>query len=158
MNSLDIRIRDNRTTFSPGETIEGALHWTLDSAVEALELRLVWHTQGKGDTDVSVEDTRRFEAPSPAGSESFRFALPEAPYSFSGKLISLSWMLELVVLPGEDAAQIEFVLAPSGKEVLLAQGEDNKPSVNRPFSNWLKRKSTPHSSGSALEQRNPFDN
>jgi hypothetical protein len=160
MNALNLRSRDNKTTFAPGETVEGVAEWMLDKAVEALELRLIWYTQGKGDADVSVEDSRRFEAPALTGSAPFRFALPEAPYSFSGKLISLSWALEFVVIPGEDAARLEFVLSPNGSEVLLAQEEDVTPPGVKTFSLRWQGKSKANaarSTGGALEQRNPFD-
>src|ERR1043166_4380135 len=45
--------------------------------------------------------------------------LPESPYSFSGKLISLVWALELVAEPSKEVIRREFVLAPGGEEVRL---------------------------------------
>jgi hypothetical protein len=50
---------------------------------------------------------------------SFRFRLPEAPYSFSGKLISLVWALELVLEPSKEVTRREIIVAPGGQEVHL---------------------------------------
>lgn len=151
MSLLEIRSHDNRTQFRPGETLEGSVNWLLDKSAEALELRLIWFTRGKGDTDVSVEQTRRFEAPHLSGDDAFRFVLPEAPYSFSGKLISLVWALELVVIPGEDATQWEFSLSPTGQEVRLPDGEGLNPQTGA----WLKKQKAVQKS--TLAQTSPFE-
>jgi hypothetical protein len=45
--------------------------------------------------------------------------LPLAPYSFSGKLISLIWGLELVLEPSQETARFEFTLSPTGEEIML---------------------------------------
>jgi hypothetical protein len=161
MSTLEIRTRDGKTQFRPQEIIEGAISWQLDASAEALELRLIWFTQGKGDTDVSVEDTRRFEAPALSGDSNFRFQLPAAPYSFSGKLISLSWALEFVVMPGSDATRFEFSLSPSGSEVLLPVGEGDPSKLDTSKLNtsklpaWLRARVQPKTS--VLQQRNPFE-
>ena len=156
MSTLEVRMRDNRTEFRPLEAVEGSVMWQLDASVEALELRLIWWTSGKGDTDVSVEDVRRFDTPSLSGDSAFRFVLPEAPYSFSGRLVSLSWALELVVMPGEDATRYEFSMSPNGREIELPAGEG--PAAVKEMPGWLKsRMQKGNTSSSALEQRSPFD-
>jgi hypothetical protein len=58
---------------------------------------------------------------------SFRFRLPESPYSFSGKLISLTWALELVAEPSKELARQEITLAPGGEAVRLESLPDTKP-------------------------------
>lgn len=55
----------------------------------------------------------------PQETRAFRFQLPEAPYSFSGKLISLAWALELIAYPSKEVVRREIVLAPGGSEVRL---------------------------------------
>jgi hypothetical protein len=59
-----------------------------------------------------------FELPQVADSRPFSFRAPVFPSSFSGKLISLIWALELVLDPG-GAEAIELVIAPDGKELRL---------------------------------------
>jgi hypothetical protein len=50
---------------------------------------------------------------------SFSLQLPEGPYSFSGKLISLAWALELVAEPGSRASRIEITVSPTRREILI---------------------------------------
>lgn len=122
MDQLRIGLREDRTRFSPGDHLEGAAGWQLDQPPQSVEVRLLWFTRGKGTEDAEVVDTVRFDQPQAADARPFTFQLPVAPYSFSGKLISLIWVVELVALPGKQAARVEFVLAPEGREVTLEGG------------------------------------
>lgn len=120
MKSLHIATMDKRTAFRPGEVLEGVLGWLFaDAAPEALELRLFWFTRGKGTQDVGVHKNLRLESPPAEGKRSFRLRLPHAPYSFSGKLISLTWALEFVAEPSGAVERLEIVLSPSGAEIEL---------------------------------------
>ncbi len=129
MSRFDLVLRGAKTAFLPGETVEGAVSFNLDAPTEAIEVRLVWFTMGKGTQDVSVVDSSRLEAPGGGGELPFSFTLPTAPHSFSGKLISLIWAVEALVLPtklGSDNARIEFVMAPEGREIELPTEEELK--------------------------------
>jgi len=119
MNELNITIADNRDAFEPGEELTGTVSWRLERQPRAVELRLFWFTRGKGTEDAGIVERMRFEPATVEETRSFRFRLPEAPYSFSGKLISLVWALELVAEPLKQAARQEFILAPDGREVRL---------------------------------------
>lgn len=119
MSHLDISTPGQQTAYRPGDWLEAKAVWQLDQDVEWLEVRLIWFTQGKGDSDVSVEDKLRIDKPPRQDSRAFRFPLPAAPYSFSGKLISLIWAVEIVAEGTKDAARLEFTLAPEGREVEL---------------------------------------
>ena len=123
--SLQIEPLDGQMHFEPGTEIEVRIAWDLEQPCEALELRLVWNTAGKGTTDLAVVDTVRFESPPPRGSEPVTLRLPRSPYSFSGKLVSLVWALELVALPDGDSTRQEIVLAPAGREILLASAAES---------------------------------
>jgi hypothetical protein len=48
MSDLEIRTRDDKTDFLPGEEIAGEVSWHADGAPGSAELRLFWHTQEKG--------------------------------------------------------------------------------------------------------------
>lgn len=164
MSTLAIRPQDKRTEFRPGEVLEGSVDWEVGKrdgpgGASAVELRLIWFTRGKGTADVSVEEARRFEASSASGKGKYRFVLPAAPYSFSGKLISLSWALELVDLAGDEATQWEFILAPDGREVLLPQGQGSAELAAAALPDWIKSRvpGANKKPKSALEERNPFD-
>lgn len=103
----------------PGSTVSGTVEWALDRAPEALELRLFWYTEGRGDRDAGVARSLRIASPGAAGSQPFALDLPSGPYSFSGRLVSLVWALELVVSPGDAVARCEIVVSPSNGEVLI---------------------------------------
>lgn len=122
---LQLGLRENRTAFAPGEELAGAALWELESAPTLAEVRLVWSTKGKGTEDAAVVATIRFEAPQAGDTRPFSLRLPASPYSFSGKLISLLWAVELVLQPGDRHERIEIVVAPGGTEVLLP-GEEKK--------------------------------
>jgi hypothetical protein len=127
MSALNIELSGNRTTFEPGEEIAGKAVWSLDHPPRAVVLRLFWFTSGRGDEDVGLVETLRFDHPLIDESRSFRFHLPEAPYSFTGKLISLNWALELVAEPSKKVARQEITLAPGGEAVHLESLPDSKP-------------------------------
>jgi hypothetical protein len=114
---------DGRTAFEPGEAIEVTAEWQLENEAESIELRLVWFTRGKGDTDVSVVERVPFEFPSLSETRTATLQLPLAPYSFSGKLVSLCWSIELVADDDDDKShRLDITIAPGAREVLLHGG------------------------------------
>jgi hypothetical protein len=104
--------------FAPGAEIRARVAWRLDPAPESLELRLFWHTVGKGTEDVEIVE-RVTLPPSTAGEQDLALRSPVGPYSFSGRLISLVWALELVAEPSGETARAELVIAPDGEEIRL---------------------------------------
>jgi hypothetical protein len=124
MSRLSIETPTSLTAFEPGAEIDVYLAWDLESEAEVIELRLVWNTSGKGDTDLEVVQSQRFEWPSRNESRQTTVTLPRQPYSFSGKLISLLWALELIALPGEESTRREITIAPGGREVLITRNAE----------------------------------
>jgi hypothetical protein len=122
MNQLRLGLRENRTAFAPGETIAGAADWAWEEAPKEAEVRLCWLTQGKGTEDAEVVQTVALANPRATDLRQFSFAAPEAPYSFSGKLISLIWAVEVVLQPGDVCERVEIVIAPERREVVLTEG------------------------------------
>lgn len=114
---LRIDIDSNQTSFRPGDTVSGTASWNPGQTGDP-EIRLIWYTQGKGTKDVGVVQTMRLEGSATNGRQSFRFVLPEGPYSFSGKLISLQWAIELVS-PAGDSDLANFTMSPTGSEIVL---------------------------------------
>ena len=119
MNQLTINLTPDRSTFEPGDELSGTANWQLDQPPRAVELRLFWFTRGKGTEDASVVDTVQFDRPASAETRPFRLRLPDTPYSFSGRLVSLVWALELVAEPSKAVGRLEITLAPGGQEVRL---------------------------------------
>jgi hypothetical protein len=116
---LEVTIDHDGRWFKPGETVSGTAEWFLDDGAKALEARLFWYTEGKGTQDVQVVARQRFEDPASRGHGSFRLEVPPGPYSFTGTLITLSWALELVVLPGGATERRDLVVGPQPVEVDL---------------------------------------
>lgn len=124
--SLHLETIDNASAFAPGDTIEGVAGWELEAPPERVEVRLFWHTAGKGGEDVSVVETVRFDAPQAADAQPYRFTTPEGPYAFEGKLITLRWGIELVVVPGGPSRRLSITLSPTGAPIRLGVVEDEK--------------------------------
>ncbi len=122
MSTLRIDVSGGPRGYRPGETIGGRVTWQVDEAPQSAELRLFWYTSGKGTQDVENIDTVVFETPRMNDDRTFSLTLPRQPYSFSGKLISLVWALELIVEPGSNVERQEFVMSASGEEVVLREG------------------------------------
>jgi len=126
MTELRIETEDNRRWYLPGDTVSGRVSWNLDGPPETVEVRLFWHTTGKGTEDVEIINSSSFPAGGPRGDGAFSFPLPLGPYSFSGTLITLTWALELVCLPGGEVERFDLVVAPTPVEVEL-EGLDRAP-------------------------------
>lgn len=122
MTELTIQLDGDRTVFAPGEILRGRCVWQFDKPMKALEIRLFWYTQGKGTQDVCLVEKRAIATPALSGQGRFEMQIPEGPYSFSGTLITLSWALEALPVPGREAERLELVVSPTGREVILAEG------------------------------------
>lgn len=120
MSELTIHLNDDQLAYLPGEILRGEIAWQFDHAPRALELRLLWLTRGRGTPDVQVVQSQRVEPPGTTGQAPFQWTLPNGPYSFTGKLITLAWALELVTLPHEKECQrTEFTLSPTTRPIPL---------------------------------------
>lgn len=118
MTRLTIQLAEDRTVWRPGEELRGSAAWEGDTPAAA-ELRLFWYTEGRGDQDVELVQTQRFDHAAPNDRQAFAFRLPAGPYSFSGQLIQLRWALELVMQPGGESTRCGFVLSASRREIQL---------------------------------------
>ena len=128
MSELKIVLQEGRTSFKPDETILGSVSWQLDEAPEALEIRLFWYTSGKGERDIQVVDTVEIAPVSISGRHEFTFATPSAPLSFSGRLISLIWAIELVALPSAEAGRQEILVSHTGEEIRIGTPGQESPA------------------------------
>ncbi|HEX4954880.1 MAG TPA: hypothetical protein VF017_15930 [Thermoanaerobaculia bacterium] len=140
MSWLDITTADRRTVFAPGDPVTGTVAWSLDEAPSEVELRLFWYTSGKGEQDVVVVDTARFDAPGHQDQRAFSLHLPDGPLSFSGTLITLAWALELVVSPGSLATRTELLVTVIGREIRLsALASKEEEVIEKKGPAWLGR-------------------
>jgi hypothetical protein len=117
---IAISIDQPTSNFRPGEIISGTVSWSdLAPQTEGLETRLLWYTEGKGSQDVEVVDSVKHEAPQSAGSFRFEFVAPTRPFSFSGKLISLLWTIEVVLFPSHEGFREPLTISSDGSEIKL---------------------------------------
>lgn len=121
MSELRIELAGGRTAFTPGEPLSGRASWRVEDQPSSVELRLFWYTSGKGTQDVGIVETMMLASPRPQDRRDFTLPLPREPYSFSGKLISLAWAIELIVEPGGHVERREFVLSATGQEVVIGR-------------------------------------
>jgi hypothetical protein len=118
MSEMKIAVRKHPAAYSPGEEIAGGVQWKLDKMPQSVEVRLLWHTTGRQFEDVGVVASVRFDG-AQDDTQSFSFAAPVAPYSFTGQVVALTWALEVVALPHKENARVEIVIAPGGKALEL---------------------------------------
>lgn len=111
------------TALHPGGLLEGTAVWAGAQPSTQAEVCLIWFTSGKGTRDVQRAASQALP-PGPEGRHDFSFTLPAAPYSFSGRLITLTWAVELVLDPDGHSTTAELFLSPDGVEIQLVPLEE----------------------------------
>ena len=119
MPSVSLHLAGQHTAFSPRETIAGQASWQLDAPPKSAELRLFWSTSGRGKEEQGIVQSISFPSPGATETRPFTLTLPEAPYSFSGTLMTLTWTLELLVQPGNYSDGIDITIAPGSRTISL---------------------------------------
>ncbi|MCA8999652.1 MAG: hypothetical protein KDA80_21835 [Planctomycetaceae bacterium] len=114
-----LQIETDYSAYYPGGELRASVSWQLAEIPDSAELRLVWNTSGKGDRDLKVVHVVPLPDPQAKDERNVELTLPWGPYSFSGKLISLIWALELVLQPGNVSARREITIGPEAREVIL---------------------------------------
>jgi len=131
MKQSSLKTTDGRDAFEPGETIRLIAEWKCPQKPPRAEVRLIWFTEGKGDTDRAVVRREQLDKPRATDSRTVEFKLPEAPYSFSGKFVSLVWAVRLELFGAGKSKQIDITVAPLAREVILpdvlSSGQTTKP-------------------------------
>ena len=117
--ALELHLEHGHWAFEPGARVSGVAAWKAGAAPTRLELELAWTAQSAAGRDVKIVETVTFGEPLAEERRPFIIALPEAPYSFRGALISLAWTLELTAHPSGARTRVELTLAPGGRVVDL---------------------------------------
>lgn len=115
---INIKLAKHEANFVPAERIAGKVTWS-EAVGDSLEVRLIWYTAGKGERDFGVVATHRVSDFGSSGGEQFEFVAPNRPQSFSGKLMSLQWALEMIVFPSQAATRIDLTISSTGSEIVL---------------------------------------
>ncbi|MDB2686781.1 hypothetical protein N9Y42_06175 [Mariniblastus sp.] len=129
--NLTLTLHKAVAEYVAGETISGTAAWrALPEKTDLLSVRLIWYTQGKGDRDVDLVNSLDIEvvAELQSGEQNFEFVAPHRPCSFSGKLIELTWAVELIAYPSKDSVVETLVIGPDGKAIELSKSYEVKKS------------------------------
>jgi hypothetical protein len=105
--SVRILLDANRRVYQPGDLLSGeyqveSLRWMEPLAVE---VSVLWHTEGQGDEDLAVHYFERMDAPAQAGVDlrrprRFNTRLPYSPLSYQGVIVKIRWCVRVrVFLP-----------------------------------------------------------
>ncbi|HEY4310407.1 MAG TPA: hypothetical protein VGN12_13225 [Pirellulales bacterium] len=99
---LNLSFHDERTEFAPGETLtaEYFAGESCSAEVEALEISVLWFTEGKGDEDFAVHYFQRTETSEAAPVDfrqprQFSTMLPNSPLSYDGVILRIRWCVRL---------------------------------------------------------------
>jgi hypothetical protein len=100
-----IRLDENGRDYTPGTTLSGEYRVDLtDSlAVQAIEVSVLWYSEGKGDADLDVHEFWRKGADSgeigdPRRPERFSTTLPQSPLSYDGQIVKIRWCVRVRVI------------------------------------------------------------
>ncbi len=135
---IEIMFDKQPAEFQPGEMISGIINWNdLKKENWAFETRLLWHTDRRSDTSQKWQPlvgrqrarTRKIiahqqtVATSSKGSRPYMFPAPIGPFSFTGKLLTLRWVVE--VETADETYSEPLTLSLTGKEILLQKSFEN---------------------------------
>ena len=99
-----IRLDGSGSTYQPGESLSG--EYRLESVdrdqIQAIEISVLWSTEGKGDEDLAVHEFWRRDAESgdwmnPSRPERFSTTLPPSPLSYEGHIVKIRWCVRVRV-------------------------------------------------------------
>lgn len=92
----------DRAVYCPGEVLSGA--WSVEhlapTELKAIELSVLWHTEGKGDEDLAVHHFERVTgddalALSTDRPQQFTVCLPNSPLSYDGLIVKIHWCVRV---------------------------------------------------------------
>jgi hypothetical protein len=99
-----IRLDGNGRVHRPEETLSGEyrLDGIAPEEIKAVEISVLWHTEGKGDEDLAVHDFRRLSVESGDRIDvrrpgRFSTVLPNSPLSYRGVIVKIHWCVRVRV-------------------------------------------------------------
>ncbi|GAB6167294.1 hypothetical protein JCM19992_32940 [Thermostilla marina] len=102
--SIDIRLDGRKVRYEPGDVLSGefVLRDVRRSEIRAVELSVLWYTDGKGDQDLHVHHFRRWSSEQgdwidPRRPVRFETELPASPLSYEGLIVRVQWCVRVRV-------------------------------------------------------------
>lgn len=107
---ITLRLDGNARSYQPGDTLSGEYRMlgVRRDRLRAVEVSILWHTDGKGDQDLSIHDFQRLSVENgdwidPSQPGRFSATLPASPLSYNGPIIKLAWYVRVrVFLSGDE--------------------------------------------------------
>ena len=100
--AIIIRFDGNGRVYRPGEMLSGEyrLESVTAAEVKAIEVSVLWYSEGKGDEDLAVHEFRRLSAENgdpidPRRPGRFSTTLPQSPLSYEGAIVKLRWCVRV---------------------------------------------------------------
>ncbi len=100
-----IRLDDNSQVFAPGATLSGdyRVEAPEGQSPQAVEVSVLWYSEGKGDEDLAVHEFWRKDADSgdlgdPRRPSRFSTTLPQSPLSYDGLIVKIRWCVRVRVI------------------------------------------------------------
>ncbi len=102
---ITIRLDDNGRTYWPGATLSG--EYRIDALesqkLQAIEVSVLWYSEGKGDEDLGVHEFWRKDAESRElgdlrRPDRFSTVLPQSPLSYDGQIVKIRWCVRVRVI------------------------------------------------------------
>ena len=104
---ISLALDDHSRIYHPGELLAGhfSVSGTDQHDVRAVELSVLWHTEGKGDEDLSVHYFERIEPRDDSFDlrtpRNFSSVLPNSPLSYNGMIVKICWCVRVRVFLGK---------------------------------------------------------
>ena len=100
-----IRLDENGRTYSPGATLSGEyrIEAVEGQSLQAVEVSVLWYSEGKGDEDLAIHEFWRKDADSgelgdPRRPDRFSTTLPQSPLSYDGQIVKIRWCVRVRVI------------------------------------------------------------
>ncbi|MFT4627665.1 MAG: hypothetical protein ACI8PZ_006352 [Myxococcota bacterium] len=106
-------------SYAPGDMLDADVAWGDPGSKGEVLVTLLWYTVGKGTEDVVIVRQERFPTDGRAGRQRLAWPLPHEPWSFSGRLVGVTWALEASLEPRGEVHRLDFVLGPDRLEARL---------------------------------------
>jgi hypothetical protein len=101
-SAVVITLDGDRRVYQPGDTLSAEYHMDSLSLSEpkALEVSVLWYTEGKGDEDLAVHYFERVSSDETTSADfrrpaRFSTTLPNSPMSYEGVILKIRWCVRV---------------------------------------------------------------
>ena len=117
--SSEIIIYSEKSSYVPGEKINGEVKWSCKKAPEQIILSLEWRTTGRGTSDSETVYKEKIPCSGEEGQVNFSIKAPyNYPPSYRGRLISILWRIKAtadISWARDPKTHLDVVISKSGE-------------------------------------------